>query len=399
LRGQIPDSTEIRKTINSACDSPQVRTVTDEEWDKLEVRQDSIRLRMQFVEDSLRVREQFVRDSIARRKQILDSVTVLGAELHKLLEAYVRSVRDELIIRCRDIPIVGDSALGNFEYITLPFGVRDPYSPWRTKIGLSGKAVKITRDSRTGKVTSIHTPQLNASYNPGGVPVLILKQPVAIQKNWAGNFYKVPLDSVFYDRSGRIVKIKSYVLFYALVNNTQQGNLLFTNRTFVRQFVYGEEKEISVLQVVRYCERWKAYEVNKVCSIISYTINKKGETYLLSRKNEPPNVYSDGTYTFNFDLNENLNGISFSNLANTENWHRVVELNSDGYVSCYMDKTNNIVIQSLCMIYHKEAGAKYAVETITTTFEKDGISYLQKNNTTGKMRTRDRMTLEWSPWK
>jgi hypothetical protein len=126
---------------------------------------------------------------------------------------------------------------------------------------------------------------------------------------------------------------------------------------------------------------------------------KKGDAYLLSRRNNPANGYSDGTYTFTFDGNDNLKGVSFVNVANTENWHRSIELNKDGNVSCYIDKTNDVIRQSLCMIYHPEPQAKYPVETVTTIFEKDGISYYQKNNTTGKIRTRDKMTLEWSQWK
>jgi lactam utilization protein B len=101
-----------------------------------------------------------------------------------------------------------------------------------------------------------------------------------------------------------------------------------------------------------------------------------------------------------YDESENLKDISFVNSAKTENWQRSIELNKSGNVSCYIDKSNDLILQSLCMIYHdNDPQAKNMVETITTTFEKDGISYYQKNNTTGKIRTRNRMTLEWSPWK
>jgi hypothetical protein len=100
-----------------------------------------------------------------------------------------------------------------------------------------------------------------------------------------------------------------------------------------------------------------------------------------------------------FDKPGNLKSISFQNVAKTENWTREIELNKDGFVNCYMDKANNVIVQSLCWIYHQEANAKYPVEEIVTTFEKDGISYIQRNGTTGKVRTRDRMTLEWTPWK
>ena len=101
-----------------------------------------------------------------------------------------------------------------------------------------------------------------------------------------------------------------------------------------------------------------------------------------------------------FDKNENLKSVSFQNLSNTENWQRTIELNKEGHVSCYIDKIQGVIRQSLCMMYHmNDPGAEYPVETITTVFEEDGISYFQKNNTTGLSRTRDRMTLEWSAWR
>jgi hypothetical protein len=369
--------------------------------DTLEIQRirDSIELRLQFVRDSILAREQFIRDSILRRQRILDSVTFLRDELYPMLEAYYRATRDEIILRCHEIPIVGDSCLGDFTFTTMPFGARDPYAPWRVKASLAGKSIRIVRDDRTKKIVSIHTSQLKSSFmHTAGGNLLVIQQPAVIQKNWAGHFYKNAVDSVFYDRFKRIARIRSYVLFHAVINGNQRGNLLFTNRTFVKQFEYDGEDSISGIQIVRFCERWKAYEENKVCSILKYGLTRQGNTYILTRRNDPANTYSDGTFTFIFDEQENLNSVSFINLAKTENWQRIVEINKDGYVSCYMDKANNVMIQSLCMKYHPELGAKHPVEMITTTFEKDGISYLQTNNTTGKVRTRDKMTLEWTPW-
>jgi len=361
---------------------------------------DSILLREQFVRDSLLAREQFVKDSLIRRKEILDSVIYLQKELKILAEAYFRAVKDDIILRCYDIPIIGDSALGDFVYLTLPFGVKDPYSPWKSKIVLTGKAVRFTYDPKQNKINAIHTPQFRAAFKAyDQQQLMVITEMPVIQKNWAGHFYKIPLDSVFFDKNKRITKIKRYMLFHSVINTNQKGNLLFTNCTEVKQFIYGIGHEIEQFQLTRYCERWKAYEANKVCSILTYDFTKKGNAYLLSRRNNPANGYSDGTYTFTFDDNDNLNGISFVNVANTENWHRSIELNKDGNVSCYIDKTNDVIRQSLCMIYHPEPQAKYPVETVTTTFEKDGISYYQKNNMTGKIRTRDKMTLEWSGWK
>jgi hypothetical protein len=364
-------------------------------------RLDSIAARLQFIRDSLVIREQFVRDSIQRRQRMADSVTFLQKELQGLLEAYFRTVKEDIILHCQKIAIVGDSTLGDFVYLTLPFGVKDPYTPWKTKIGLAGKYTRIIVDKTSQKVISVQTPQMKASFiHANGGNLLIIKEPVIVQKNYNGNFYKTPIDSVFFDRYKRVANIKKYILFYSLVNNNQKGDLLFINRTQVRQYEYGADSEITQYQEVRFCERWKAYETNKVCSILAYTFLKQGDTYLLTRKNDPANTYSDGTYTFVFDQSENLTGISFKNVANTESWNRQIELNKDGNVNCYFDKTNNVLRQSLCMVYHdKDPKAKYPVEIITTTFEEDGISYLQRNNTTGQSRTRDRMTLEWSPWR
>jgi hypothetical protein len=229
--------------------------------------------------------------------------------------------------------------------------------------------------------------------------LLVIYHPVSIQKNSRGNFYKIPLDSVFYTRTGRIGKIKSYVIFHNLVNENQKGQLLFTNANLVKLFTYDPAGNPLTLQLVRFCERWKAYEVNKVCSIINYSFSRSGNLITLVRRNDPVNTYSDGTYTFTLTENDDPASIAFVNSANTESWERTIEMNKNGYVSCYIDKSKGLIYQSLCMIYHPEPGAKFPVEVISTSFEKDGISYLQKNITTGKVRTRDRMTLEWSGWK
>ena len=341
----------------------------------------------------------FVKDSLIRRQRIVDSLQFLQKELQYLLEAYSKSIREDIIIRCEPVPIIGDSVLGAFTYHTLPFGVRDPYCPWKTNLYLTGRPIRILVDEKSRKIQSIHTSQFKTSfsYAPGGI--VVIHQPAVVQKNSFGHFYKNPVDSVFFDRNKRIFQIKSYVLFYAVNTGNQRGNLLFTNRTLVKQYDYDTNNEIKQYRMIRYCERWKVYESNKVCSIMKYDFSRQGTTWLLKRKNDPANNYSDGTYTFKFDNKENLSGISFTSLNNTGNWERTIEINKEGYVNCYFDKSDNRIIQSLCMIYHDEPLAKFPVETITTTFEKDGISYLQVNNSTGKSRTRDRMTLEWSHWK
>ncbi len=362
---------------------------------------DSLAVRMQFVRDSLIAREQFVRDSIRLRQQRLDSLAFLKKDLQDLLYAYFRSTKDDIILHTYDIEIIGDSALGDFTYFLLPFSVSQPYVPWKFRATLTGNRVKINIDKELRKITSIQAPQVKCSFSYGkpGI-VLVIKESPVIQKNWAGNFYKIPIDSVFYDQFKRIAKIKRYIQFYSLNTNNQQGKLLFLHLSMVKQFVYGKNNQITQYQAVKFCDRWNAYTASKVCSIITYTFSMQENTLKLTRTNDPANPYSDGTYTYAFDGNENLKSISFQNLSGTENWERAIEMNREGNVSCYIDKTNGTVRQSLCMIYHlNDPLAKYQVETITTVFEKDGISYFQKNNTTGQSRSRDRMTLEWSPWK
>ena len=362
---------------------------------------DSLAVRMQFVRDSLIAREQFVRDSIRLRQQRLDSLAFLKKDLQDLLYAYFRSTKDDIILHTYDIEIIGDSALGDFTYFLLPFSVSQPYVPWKFRATLTGNRVKINIDKELRKITSIQAPQVKCSFSYGkpGI-VLVIKESPVVQKNWAGNFYKIPIDSVFYDQFKRIAKIKRYIQFYSLNTNNQQGKLLFLHLSMVKQFVYGKNSQITQYQAVKFCDRWNAYTASKVCSIITYTFSMQDNTLKLNRTNDPANPYSDGTYTYAFDGNENLKSISFQNLSGTENWERAIEMNREGNVSCYIDKTNGTVRQSLCMIYHlNDPQAKYQVETITTVFEKDGISYFQKNNTTGQSRSRDRMTLEWSPWK
>jgi hypothetical protein len=279
----------------------------------------------------------------------------------------------------------------------LPFGVKDPYVPWKIRIPLSGLQVKIITGKTPEENVIFQTPRIKATFTRKG-NMLIIQRPGFIQNSQAGALYKLPVDTVFYDRNNRIVKIKNYMLFYGVINGNQKGNHLFTNRVYAKQYKYAADGKMAEFELVRYCDRLKAYESNKVCSIITYTISRQGNSWLLTRKNNPVNSYSDGTFTFVMDDNKNITSISFANEAKTEKWQRNIEMNKDGFVNCYIDKSNDLIRQSLCMIYHNEPGAKVAVETITTIFEKDGISYFQRNNTTGKIRTRDKMTLKWTPW-
>jgi len=356
--------------------------------------------RREFIRDSLLAREQHVKDSLFRKKRMLDSVNILKNQLQPLLEAYFASLKEDIVIRYYPIPVQGDTVLGEFSFLLLPFGVMDPYTPWKGKAVLSGKQVRYTYDQSRQRIIGIQCPGVKASFayvDRGSV--LIMEQPGMVQNNTYGHFYKKPVDSVYFDQNRKISRIKKYMLFYTLVNGNHCGQFLFTNRTQVKQYEYGQGGALVHYQITRYCDRWKIYEQNKVCSILNFTFTRQGNTYMVDRRNNPANNYSDGTYTFVTNEKDNLSSVAFQNQAKTENWKREIELNKDGNVNCYIDKANEVVKQSLCMIYHIEANARYPVETITTTFEKDGISYFQRNNTTGQIRTRDKMTLEWSPWK
>jgi hypothetical protein len=368
---------------------------------RLKFIQDSLLIREQFIRDSLLAREQFVKDSIQRRQRMLDSLKFLQKELPGLLDAYLKTVKEDIIIYDNRISIIGDSVLSDYSYVFLLFNLTQPFTPWKVSYGLSGSRIKFLTDNASQRITSVQAPFMNCSFTYGNrSDVLVINELSIIQHDRSGHFYKTPVDSVFFDRYKRVVKIKRYVQFYGVINNRQRGAPLFLNLSQVKQYEYGPDNQIEQYQVVNFCERYKAYETSKVCNIINYEFSKQGNTCLLTRHNDPANSYSDGTFTFEFDTGENLKSVSFHNLSDTENWQRIVELNAEGNVNCYIDKTKDIVRQSLCMIYHlKEPGVKYPVETITTTFEEDGISYFQKNNTTGLSRVRDRMTLEWGEWK
>jgi hypothetical protein len=359
-------------------------------------KRDSLELRMQFVRDSLLAREKFIQDSLLRRQFIRDSVTFLKTKLDGLIEAYYKATKEDIFLYTNEITVRGDSALDDFTAVILPFSVSEPYLPWKINWPLTGESVRI--QAGNGPV-SVNTPQIKATFEPAG-SLLIIKENPVIHKTSSGNFYKLPFDSVFYDRYKRIIKIKRYEQLYTLTNNNQRGTPLFINLKMVKQFGYTSKNELSTYEVVRFCERLNAGEKEKVCNVINYSFNRQGETINLTRTNSPPNSYSDGTYLYLFDTDNNLKSISFSNTAKTENWERTVELNKKGYVHCYFDKKENLITQSICMIYNEDKpNAKHPVEVITTIFEKDGFSYYQKNNTTGLYRTRDKMTLDWTPWK
>jgi hypothetical protein len=344
------------------------------------------------------VREQFVKDSILHRRHALDSLSFLQKELPVLFNAYFRTMQEGIILRADRIDILGDSVLGDYIYTVLPFNTMDPYKPWQSRYILADKFIKISIDKQLHQIVAINAPFLKASFH-FKENVLVITEKSRVLTHYSEKFYVEPVDSVFYDKSNRVVGIKKYARMFAVVNNNQKGQSLFTGFLQEMKYVYDTDGQIRQYQIVKYCERWKTYDQRKICSTITYSLTRNGNNYTLARKNIPVNNYADGTYSYTFDENNNLKSISFQNIANTENWQRDIELNNEGNVSCYFDKVKGVIRQSLCMIYHiTDPGAKNTVETITTTFEDNGISYFQNNNTTGKSRTRNRMTLEWGPW-
>jgi hypothetical protein len=383
-----PQKQAVRDTIRTVPQVPPAISMSD-----------SLQ-RAQFVKDSLLAREQFVRDSIRHHQMVLDSLTFLQKQFQVLLGAYFRTTQEDIILRTNKITVVGDTLLSDYSCILLPLNLIQPYKPWKTRTILADKAIRVNADQQIHRITSIQAPFMKCSfkYNDRG-NILVIQERNSIQPHYSDQLFKVPFDSVFFDQKNRIVRIKKYIQYHTVVNKNQQGTPLFLFLSQIMQYEYGAGDEIAQYKITKYCERWKVYDPIKICTSTAYSFTSEANTYTLKRSNTPANNYADGTYTFVFGEGDVLKSISFHNLSNTENWQRDIELNKDGNVNCYYDKTNDIIKQSFCFIYHdKDPKAKYPIETITTTFEGDGISYYQRNNTTGQSRTRDRMTLEWTPW-
>ncbi len=376
-------------------------TVSDSMLLRQQFVEDSIQARMAFIRDSIAAREQFVRDSIARRERILDSLNILKAQLPGLLEAALKTLKDDIIIGNRKITIVGDSTLSDYFYRILPFSLSQPYTPWKASINLSDNPIKMGFEPNSLKINSIQAPSLKCTFIYGRQKNIlrIIEQGIVLNKS-TGKLYKEPIDSVFFDAMGRVAKVKRYINFHQVVNNYQMGAPLFLHLTQVKQYEYNAGSLLSKYQEVNFCDRWSKGDQIKVCNIITYTVNLQGNNYLISRQNDPPNNYSDGTYTLEYDQNNNLKSLAFKNNGGSENWKTFIEVNAEGNVTRYLFQINDKVHQSMDFNYHlNDPQAKYKVEIIKNSFEDDGICYLQTNTTTGKSRTRDRMTGEWGPWK
>lgn len=361
---------------------------------------DSLAARQAFIQDSVLAREKFVRDSIQRRKVILDSLNFLIANLPVLLDASLKTFTDQIIISTDKIKIVDDSTLSDYSWVLLPFSMDQPFVPWKSKFNLSNQSIRFTIDTINNKITSVETSLFkgNFSYNPKN-RVIRIDGPGSVISNKRGQFYKIPIDTVYFDNQNRVTNIKRYLQLYQSVN-LKKGSLILSYLSQVKQYEYGTSDLFSKLKIVNFCERWTAVDPNKVCSIINYSLTSQGKNVILTRNNDPVNEYSDGVFTFEFENNFLLKSSSFINKSKSDDWKIFVELNDKGNVSRYVYQTKGAVHRTLLVNYYlDDPKAKNKVETITCTFEDDGVSYYQVNNTTGKSRTRDKMTGEWGPWK
>lgn len=361
---------------------------------------DSIAKRQAFVRDSLIKREAFVRDSIAKRKRIVDSLKFLQTRLPRYFEASLKTSLDDIIIGASPVKIIGDSILSDYTYNTLIFNLSKPYTPWQSTINLSTNPVKFKVDTIAQNIVYIKfkTFMHKYTYNPQKRILRIDGNSIVLSKSY-GKLYNIPVDSVFYDSQGRITKIKRYHHYHQVVGNYQKGASMYMHLKQVKQYQYSAGSTIAKMEITNFCDRWRKIDPHKVCNIITYTIHKEGNNYALIRQHDPVNVYSDGKFIFEFGDNFTLKSVEFKNNKKTEDWKTVVEVNEEGNVSRYVYINKGKVNQTLLVNYNNDPEAKHKVETISCFFEDDKISYRQKNNTTGEIRVRDRLTMEWSPWK
>lgn len=409
----ITDTLKDRNIYNPEVLKPNDTTVSEDTLDvmsqqirdsiqaRLKLMQDSIQARLRFVQDSIEAREKFIRDSIQRRQRILDSLNFLKAELPRLIDASLKTFEEDIIIYSDKIKIIGDSTLSDYSCRKLPFKLNEPFQPWKLTLNLSANPVKINVDTIRHKIISIKSPHFNCSYDyrKRHNIVRINEQSTIINKR-SGKFYSAPFDSVFFDRQGKVVKIKRYIQFYQVTGNYQRGAPLFIHLSQVKQFTYNASNLIIKHQVVNFCDRWSKQDEKKVCNIVTYTLNMQAKTYILTRHNDPVNDFASGTFRFEFDNVSNLKSISFKNVKNTEDRICFIDLNNDGNIIRYAYQNNGVVSNALLINYYlDDPRAKHKVETISCTYEEDGVSYYQKNNTTGKSRVRSRLTGEWGSWK
>lgn len=362
---------------------------------------DSIVIREAFVQDSIIKRELFVQDSILKHERKLDSLNFLRSELPKYIEASLRTASEDIIINTKTVNIVGDSTLSDFEYRMLVFNLSKPFTPWKSTINLSDKPVKYKADIDKKTIQYLQSNAINHryTYNKKLNVLRIDERSIVLSKRY-GKLFNLPIDSVFFDTQGRIVKIKKYHHYHKVSGNYQKGASMYVHLTQVKQYVYTTGNKIAKYEVTKFCDRWRAFDPEKVCNIETYTLSGDGNNYIVNRKHNPANTFSDGRFVFEYDNDHILKSVEFKNNKGNEDWKTMVEVNEAGNVSRYVYINKDKVSHTLLVNYYlDDPKAKHKVETITCNFEDDRISYYQKNNTTGKSRTRERLTMEWSDWR
>ncbi len=361
---------------------------------------DSLIAREKFVTDSLIAREIFVKDSLYKRKLILDSVAFLKRELPMLIEAAIKSINEEIIIYTDPVEIIGDSSLSNLTYRALVQKADEPYAPWRSTIKLSGSSFKIKIDTINKKVISVRSPEIKYSFNYDfNTRIVRMNGRNTIVKKPKGNYYKIPIDSVFFDRKTRVVKLKKYVQYFEATKNYKKGALLYIDIEQIKEFDYFPDGVLSNYRLIKYCGRETGKSKNEVCNIVNYSLSREGRKFTVVKRNEPKNDYSDGTFIFEFDSNFDMKSMEFTNITKARTKKYIIELNKDRNVSRYLYEKDGRINRTLLVNYNNSPNAKYKVETILCNFGNDGISYYQKNTTTGKSRTRNKLTMKWNPWK
>lgn len=356
--------------------------------------------RQEFIRDSLIAREEFVKDSLYHRKLILDSVVFLKRELPRLVEAAIKSENEEIIVYTDPVSIIGDSTLSDFTYRLLSQKIEDPYSPWRVTMALSGNSFKIKTDTVKKEIISLRSPEINYVFNyDNRKRVVVMNGKSTILKKRTGNYYKFPIDSVFFDSQGRVKTLKKYVHYYEATDKYQKGASLAVDIEQIKEYEYFPDGVLSNYKVVSYCDRWSGTNINEVCHTVTYSVTRDGKKFTVLKKNKPENAFSDGTYIFEFDNNFDMKYMEFTSANKGLNRKCIVELNEDRNVSRYLYEKDGTINRTLLMNYNNKPDAKHKVEIVECFFEDDGISYFQKNHTTGKGRARNKLTMVWGPWK
>jgi len=361
---------------------------------------DSARIKQQFIRDSLIARELFVKDSLFRRKQILDSVIFLREELPKLIAASIKSINENIIIFTGQVDIIGDSTLSDFTYSVLSQKIDKPYAPWRSTIKLSGNSLKIRVDTINKKLNSVRLPGINYSFSYNANEKIVrMNGRKSIVKKQTGNYYKYPIDSVFFDQAGRVKKIKKYVHYFEATKNYKKGASFSVDIEQIKEFEYFPDGVLSSCRIINYCDGSGGTNTKDVCHTVKYSITRHGLNFTVMRRSEPKNDFSDGTFFYEFDNNFDMKRMEFTNVNKSLSRNCIIELNKDKNVSRYLYEKNGRINKTLLISYNDDPNAKHKFETTLCYFEEDGISYYQKNTTTGKSRSRNKLTMKWNPWK